>query len=909
MGGSDKDVAEGVSDSTADLLWTGIKAALGALWLTILYGWWHADPARPRQRWGLGTLAVVIGGVLWMLLYFGSAASPDPSGMRILLQITKATAVSLVLLTGCILAFRKRAGIVLLHAGVGLMIANELVVYSLHSEGIMRIAEGETTNFTEDIRTTELAVIDPADKTEDDVTVIPKRFLLESAEDKKSIDSRYLPCDVEVLAYYPNSTVRAAGPREPNLATAGIGLKAIAENMRRANGVENSKEVDIPSAYVRLIDKQSHKSLGVYLVSMELAPEKVDLDGKQYELSLRFKRNYKPYAVQLIDVRKDDYVGTDTPRNYSSDVKLIYPDNKGERKVPIWMNNPLRYAGETFYQSGYHKIGNRELTTLQVVKNTGWMIPYLGCMIVVVGMAVQFGMTLLRFVQQRESEPSTAAVSSIGAGAVSAGSGKGKQRKNAAAARPAPIPWRTYAIPATAVVVLGALLANQARAPKPVSGEFDFYQFGQLPIVYEGRVKPFDTLARNTLRMLSGKQYYIAADGTKQPAVRWLLDLIAEPKVAFQQRVIRIDNPEVLNALQLSKREQPKGKDQADGNDAGEKRSGSLYSLADIGPQFKELDEQAKKAHDTDLHRLTTYQKKLLELDKKTRLCFQLMTAFQTLEIRPGLTRDEALAIRDQLQLLESSPVPRVIPPDSPGDQWQPFALGMVRGQFAVAQGHAASPATVAWETMLLDYAKHDLAGFNQAVSEYRASLSKEPPQDLNSKKTDFESLFNHAEPFFWAWILDIVAFVLTCAAWLGYSRVLNRTALWLLVLTFTVHTLGLVARIYISGRPPVTNLYSSALFIGWAAMIFGIVFEATFRLGIGNLIASVAGFATLLIAHYLSGEGDTFTVLQAVLDTQFWLATHVVCVTLGYATTFVAGLLGIIYVVAGTLTPRSTGR
>ena len=210
MGGSDKDVNEGPASGTADLLWTGIKAALGALWLTTLYGWWHADRARPLERWGLGALGVILGVVLWTLVYFGSAASPDPSGMRILLQITKATAVSLVLLAGCVLVFRKRAGIVLLHAGVGLMIANELVVYSLHSEGVMRIAEGETAHYTEDIRTIELAVIDPSDKAEDEVTVVPRERLIESlASDKdKDIVSPHLPCDLEVLQYYPNSKLR-----------------------------------------------------------------------------------------------------------------------------------------------------------------------------------------------------------------------------------------------------------------------------------------------------------------------------------------------------------------------------------------------------------------------------------------------------------------------------------------------------------------------------------------------------------------------------------------------------------------------------------------------------------------------------------------------------------------------------
>jgi len=111
----------------------------------------------------------------------------------------------------------------------------------------------------------------------------------------------------------------------------------------------------------------------------------------------------------------------------------------------------------------------------------------------------------------------------------------------------------------------------------------------------------------------------------------------------------------------------------------------------------------------------------------------------------------------------------------------------------------------------------------------------------------------------------------------------------------------------HLEGRPPVTNLYSSALFIGWGAMVLGLALEAIFRLGIGNLVASFAGFITLVIAHNLALGGDTMEMLRAVLDTNFWLATHVVVVTLGYASTFVAGLLAIIYIFLGVFTPLLT--
>ncbi|MFM8580484.1 MAG: cytochrome c biogenesis protein, partial [Planctomycetaceae bacterium] len=132
--------------------------------------------------------------------------------------------------------------------------------------------------------------------------------------------------------------------------------------------------------------------------------------------------------------------------------------------------------------------------------------------------------------------------------------------------------------------------------------------------------------------------------------------------------------------------------------------------------------------------------------------------------------------------------------------------------------------------------------------------------------------------------------------ATVGLGRPFQWATFCALLFIFALHSAALVGRIYISGRPPVTNLYSSAIFIGWGAVLFGLVLEWVFRMGVGNYIASVTGFMTLFISFKLASDGDTFTVMQAVLDTQFWLATHVVCISLGYTATFVAGFLGLGY-------------
>jgi ABC-type transport system involved in cytochrome c biogenesis permease subunit len=894
MGGSGKDIVEGSAGVDAALLWNGVKAALAVLWGAILYAVWKADPAARLQRALLMLAGLLVGGILGYLVYYGTLTTPDPSAMRILWQLVKATSAALVLLAGCILVFRKRAGIVLLHAGIGLMMANELVVYGLHSEGTMRIGEGDTSNYVEDIRTIELAVTAPAGAEKEDVTVIPKSLLLRSLGEGQKIASPWLPFDIEVQKFYQNSALRTAGPHEPNPATAGAGKNAIAEDRRPVSGVESSKLVDLGAAYLKLTDKQSGHDLGTWLASMELRPQTIEVGGEKYELALRFKRDYKPYSVQLIDVAKNDYVGTKTAQNYSSDVVLADPEHDVNRKIHIWMNNPLRYAGETFYQSGYNKdASGREFTTLQVVRNTGWMIPYMACMVVAVGLFAQFGQTLVRFLRRRDAEGQTADLP----GGSAANPRSGKQRKrNASVTAAKSLGWPALAIPAVTVLVFTGWLAGKAVPPKPRAAEFELYEFGKLPVVYQGRFKPIDTLARNSLTIVSQRQEYKDAEGKTQPAIRWLLDVISRSKANYAERVFRIDNLDVLDTLKI------------------EPRESHLYSIDDIEPQVSEFEKQSDAARAVDVRDQTAFQKELLELDKRLHHYTSIVAAFDVPHISDDDWAKQLLAAFQRQQALLEMGVPLVVPPSpaasSSDARWEPFAIAWTKafalekvGPTRPAHGLEPNPATESWKEMLSAYRTGNVDRFNQAVASYRTALAEHPPANLKIAKIDYEAFFNHFEPFYWALYLDGVAFLLTCLAWFGYSRVLNRTALWLLIFTLAVHTVGLVSRIYISGRPPVTNLYSSAVFIGWGAMILGIAFESIYRLGIGNLVASVAGFATLLIAHYLSLDGDTLIVMEAVLDTQFWLATHVVCVTLGYATTYVAGLLGIVYVLRGTLT------
>ena len=237
------------------------------------------------------------------------------------------------------------------------------------------------------------------------------------------------------------------------------------------------------------------------------------------------------------------------------------------------------------------------------------------------------------------------------------------------------------------------------------------------------------------------------------------------------------------------------------------------------------------------------------------------------------------------------------IPPSDQNDQWRSIGDSLLH---SVGTGEI-HPVVTEYAITGDAYRANDQLLFNQHVDLLADWFAKEQPNA--TKRTSFEFLFNRLQPFSQAMALYVLAFLLACGSWLGWSRPLNRSAFYILLLALAIHTFGLVSRMYLQERPPVTNLYSSAIFIGWGAVIVSLILERIFRDGIGAACAGAIGFVTLIIAHHLAGSGDTLEMLQAVLDTNIWLATHVVAITTGYSAMFLAGMLAIIYIVRGVFT------
>lgn len=292
----------------------------------------------------------------------------------------------------------RKFGIHLTHAGLIIMLAGGLFTDLFAIESHMRLTNGDTKNYSEDSRRMELAVIDTSNSDYDQVTAIPEAVL----RDGGTIEHKSLPFRMAVRHYYQNSRLKMASEAGSSLkpiANKGPGAQVIVEPVPRSTGVNDR---DVVSAAVEIFAAEG--SLGTWLVSDALgAPQTFSAGGRTWQLVMRPARYYKPYSVTLQKFTHEKYAGTDIPKNFASTVTLIDPERSVNRNVLIYMNHPLRYRGETYYQAGFER--DDRTTILQVVRNPSFIAPYVACIVVAAGLLVQFGFHLFGFARRQRAVP------------------------------------------------------------------------------------------------------------------------------------------------------------------------------------------------------------------------------------------------------------------------------------------------------------------------------------------------------------------------------------------------------------------------------------------------------------------------------------------------------------------------
>ncbi len=289
----------------------------------------------------------------------------------------------------------NKLGILLLHLGVFLLLLGGFLTELLSVESQMLIREGETKNYSESFMRTEFAIIKTSQPDFDEVVAIPDSFLMAH----QIIQHPRLPFRLNVLNFFLNSTLTRHKPEGSRLmVTQGVGKDVVVTEIPR---VTKPNAADAPALMIEMIGTGG--SLGSWLCSQEiLEKQSFSYENKTYQIQLRPTRYYKPYSMKLLDFSHDRYDGTDIPKNFSSKIHLVNPEKKEDREALIYMNNPLRYEGETYYQAGFEK--DDKTTVLQVVHNPSWITPYLACSLVALGLVTQFSMHLCKFGKKKKAE-------------------------------------------------------------------------------------------------------------------------------------------------------------------------------------------------------------------------------------------------------------------------------------------------------------------------------------------------------------------------------------------------------------------------------------------------------------------------------------------------------------------------
>jgi len=470
------------------------------------------------------------------------------------------------------------------------------------------------------------------------------------------------------------------------------------------------------------------------------------------------------------------------------------------------------------------------------------------------------------------------------------------------------------------------------KSPTP-KGLNSYHMFKSIAILDEGRIKPLDTYAENLLLKFSGKRTF-----NKRPAVDWTIKLLFAPAATVNDKVFLINNPEIPVAL---------------GMDVEEKRR---YSYAQIQLGYSKLFELAKMANSIDEKERVSVDQEILRVFENVRHFAELSHVFEfafphpDFEIVRGSVREKlqlpktqqsfsfldialsANFIRettarltvtnmkewdgDEKELMRllaglfqwsmmSKDLPfNIIPAVDESDEIWLSPWDAISNSFHSEQ---IQDEIVLLRDMVFSYWNGSQIKFDISTRAFNHAIRKNRSSGVARSLTSIplELFYNKINPLLYAKICYGLTFLMFLLSLGSPRRVLYPLSLGMLLGGFILHTSALIMRIVIMGRPPVSNLFETFVFVGFISVFLGTLIEWMNKKWLGIMVASFCGFVFLMIASKFSMEGDTMKMLVAVLNSNFWLGTHVLSITMGYAGCCVAGVIGHAYILNSVFKPK----
>ena len=386
----------------------------------------------------------------------------------------------------------------------------------------------------------------------------------------------------------------------------------------------------------------------------------------------------------------------------------------------------------------------------------------------------------------------------------------------------------------------------------------EVFDVRDIPLQDEGRIKPLDTFARNHLLAFYGKR---SIKEMNLSATDWILNLILDPQNGKEQKIFNIRNPEVVSSIYLDWSTEHK------------------YSFNEILPGLSNQAVLINMINQQPNANRTVFEKQLLELNNNA-LRFEEIIYLKAMKLLPP----DEISKTDEW----SSPLEFIVNGRSP----EPHQDAILNALQQYLAGRSS-------DTL-------QAASMKSAMENYKAALLMVPGELFDITVLKKETWMNRVNLFYTSVGLYLFAFILLGLSWMIQPLLLKRASYALLILGFLFHAYGIYLRMHIMGRPPVSTLYESVIFVAFIVILFAIILEYFRRDGLGIFVGTVSGSIFHYIGFGYSADGDTLGMLVAVLNSNFWLATHVTTITMGYGASLVAGFIGHLYLVQAIRQPEN---
>jgi len=363
----------------------------------------------------------------------------------------------------------------------------------------------------------------------------------------------------------------------------------------------------------------------------------------------------------------------------------------------------------------------------------------------------------------------------------------------------------------------------------------------RIPIQDAGRVKPFDTFAAESLQLIHGKRQY-EKKSASEVVFTWLL----VPDHWMNLPLIEVRHAGLKEALKITSKEKHFSPQ-------------SLFTNERVALLLQELNTIRGRQE-----KLNPYYQAVQRLENQLGL-FQAIRTGVALRFVPDPQSDKWKAINE----LEGEP-----------------QAAFIRLSKGFVDSIAGSP----------DGAKPKPSGeFKAAVDEFiQVARAQAPDKYADMRKIAWEEHLNKFHPFKWAWIAYLLGAI--CLVFNYFSpRRSMVTASWIFLgVGFGLHTYGMGVRSYLSGRPPVTNMYETVVWVPWGTVLFAFILDRIQSNKILLICAAIVSVFCLILTDLAPTVLDkSIHPLEPVLRSTFWLTTHVLIITISYAAFFLAFALG----------------